>query len=164
MNKKPKPKPSLQARIGELKDELKQRDARIRELRNDLNKAEALISEEREHVEDANALIDSWIEAFEMRQDESGKWSYSPWFDAAQVARDEWEKLVKEWNKNVTLFNNTIAPRNVGRPLAASEAQQAQIIKLHKAGKSERAIAEELTLSRRTVTTGHQQEARHRPH
>ena len=40
MSKKPKRSP--QARVRELEDELKQRDARIRELRNDLNKAEAL--------------------------------------------------------------------------------------------------------------------------
>ena len=44
-------------------------------------------------------------------------------------------------------------PQPVGRPIAASEAQQAQIIKRHKAGRSTRWIAEELTLSRRTVTT-----------
>src|SRR5258708_39442542 len=41
----------------------------------------------------------------------------------------------------------------MGRPLAASEAQQDQILKLHKARKSSRWIAEELGLSRRTVTT-----------
>jgi hypothetical protein len=153
MSKKPKPPKSLQARVAELEDELKQRDARIRELRNDLNKAEALIFEEREHVEGANALIDSWIEAFDMRQDENGKWSYSPYFEAAQIARDRYDALLKKWNRHVTLFNNTIAPRNVGRPIAASEAQQAQILRHHKAGKSERWIAEEMTLSRRTVTT-----------
>jgi hypothetical protein len=41
----------------------------------------------------------------------------------------------------------------VGRPLAASEVQQAAILKRHKAGKSLRWIAEELTLSLRTVRT-----------
>jgi DNA-binding NarL/FixJ family response regulator len=41
-----------------------------------------------------------------------------------------------------------------GGGFAASEAQQAQIVKHHnKAGKSARWIAEEMTLSRRTVTT-----------
>jgi hypothetical protein len=148
-----KPKPSLQARVAELEDELKQRDIRIRELRNDLNKAEALVSEEREHVEDANALIDSWIEAFGMVQNENGKWTMAQWLDDAVAARNAYLELVKKWNRHVTAFNDTIVRRNVGRPIAASEAQQAQIIHHHKAGKSERWIAEEMTLSRRTVTT-----------
>ena len=51
-------------------------------------------------------------------------------------------------------FNRNIARvQPVGRPVAASDAQQAQIIKHYKAGKSSRWIAEEMTLSRRTVTT-----------
>jgi hypothetical protein len=144
---------TLRDRIAELEDEIKQRDARIRELRNDLNKAEALISEEREHVEDANALIDSWIEAFEMRQDEKGAWSFSPWFEAADIARDRYDALLKKWNRHVTLFNNTFAPRNVGRPLGASAAQVQQVRKLHKAGKSLRAIQEETNLGFQTVRT-----------
>jgi lambda repressor-like predicted transcriptional regulator len=41
----------------------------------------------------------------------------------------------------------------VGRPIAASEAQQDRVLKLHKAGKSPRWIADEMGLSRRTVTT-----------
>jgi DNA invertase Pin-like site-specific DNA recombinase len=41
----------------------------------------------------------------------------------------------------------------VGRPIAASEAQQLEVRKLRKAGKSLRAIADELTLSLHTVVT-----------
>jgi len=148
-----KPKLSLQARIHELEDELKQRDARIRELRNDLNKAEVLISEEREHIESANAAIEAWIEAFNMVQGENGQWTYAPWVDECIAARDAFIDLVKKWNREVASFNRIVVRRNVGRPIAASEAQQAQIIQHHKAGKSERWIAEEMTLSRRTVTT-----------
>jgi hypothetical protein len=44
-------------------------------------------------------------------------------------------------------------PRNVGRPLAASEAQRAAVLKLRKAGKSLRVIAEETSLGLRTVCT-----------
>jgi hypothetical protein len=62
--------------------------------------------------------------------------------------------LVDRYNKLICDFNRFAAtPRSVGRPIAASEAQQAQIIKHHKAGKSERWIADEMTLPRRTVTT-----------
>src|SRR5262249_23466090 len=137
MAKKPK---SRRDRIGELEDELKQRDARIRELRGDLNKAETLITEEREHIEDAHRLIDSWIEAFDMTQDENGKWTMPQWLDDAVAARNAYRDLVTKWNRNVSAFNNTIAPRNVGRPLLASETQARQVRRLHKAGKSLRAI------------------------
>jgi hypothetical protein len=37
--------------------------------------------------------------------------------------------------------------------MATTDTQQAQILKLRKAGNSERAIADELSLSRRAVTT-----------
>jgi Helix-turn-helix domain of resolvase len=43
--------------------------------------------------------------------------------------------------------------QDVGRPLAASEAQAATVTKLHKAGKSLRAIVDETSLSPRTVRT-----------
>ena len=47
----------------------------------------------------------------------------------------------------------TTAQEQDGRPIAASEAQQDRVLKLHKAGRSSRWIAEETGLSRRTVTT-----------
>lgn len=150
MVKKPK---NLRDRIGELEDELKQRDARIRELRADLNKAEALMSEEREHVESANAAIEAWIEAFNMTQDENGKWTYANWYNNAVEAGERYVELVKKWNRAVHDFNSMVRQRNVGRPLGASEAQVAQVRKLHKAGRSLRAIAEETSLGFQTVRT-----------
>jgi hypothetical protein len=140
-------------RIAVLEDELKQRDTRIRELRADLDKAEALVSEMREHAEDRIALIDSWIEAFDMVLDDDGKWKWR----ASFVEGDEWfEKynaLLREWNRFVGEYNAVVKPRNVGRPLAASEAQVMQVRKLHKAGRSLRWIAEETSLGVRTVRT-----------
>ena len=50
-----------------------------------------------------------------------------------------------------SLLYNKLQP--VGRPIAASEVQQAQIRKHHKAGKSLRWIVEEMTLSLQTVRT-----------
>jgi hypothetical protein len=52
----------------------------------------------------------------------------------------------------VTLFNNTVRPRNVGRPLLASEVQS-QVLKLHKVGRSLRGIAEDTNLGFQTVRT-----------
>ena len=140
-------------RIATLEDELRQRDRRMAELRADLSKAEALISELREHAEDSNALIDSWIEAFEMVQDASGKWRWSPFIEGMERDWQEHRALIREWNRFVDDYNATVAPRNVGRPLAASEAQVAQVLKLHKAGRSLRGIAEDTSLGLPTVRT-----------
>jgi DNA repair exonuclease SbcCD ATPase subunit len=139
-------------RIGALEDELKQRDARIRELRADLNKAEALISEEREHVEDADALIDAWIEAFDMMQGDDG-WSFKDWVDDCILFKDKYLELLKEWNRFVPDYNAAVRPKPVGRPLAADEAQQRQVLKLHKRGMSLRKIAAEVQVPLNTVRT-----------
>jgi hypothetical protein len=53
----------------------------------------------------------------------------------------------------VTQFNNTPLKRPVGRPLAASEAQCAQVLSLRRKGTSLREIAEETNLSFQTVRT-----------
>jgi len=50
-------------------------------------------------------------------------------------------------------YNAAVFKRNVGRPLAASEAQVQQVRKLHKAGRSLRAIQEETSLGLQTVRT-----------
>src|SRR5262249_38691905 len=83
----------------------------------------------------------------------NGKWTFDPWIDAGVEARIAYNELVKKWNRNVALFNNTIAPRNVGRPLLASEAQVATVRKLHRSGKSLRAIQDETNLCFQTVRT-----------
>jgi hypothetical protein len=143
----------LEHRIGVLEDELKQRDARIRELRADLNKAEALISEECDHVEDANALIDSCIEAFDMTQGDDGRWSYKDWVDDCILFKDKYLELLKEWNRFVPDYNAAVRPKSVGRPLAADEAQQCQVLKLHKRGMSLRKIAAGVQVPLNTVRT-----------
>jgi hypothetical protein len=98
-------------------------------------------------------MVDQWKQAFDMVQDADGSWMWSRSF----VEGDEWfEKyraLVRDWNKFVGEYNAVVRPRNVGRPLAASEAQVAQVRKLHKAGKSLRAIMDETSLSLQTVRT-----------
>jgi hypothetical protein len=146
-------KPKRPGRIAALEDELKQRDARIRELRAELNKAEALVSKEREHVEDADILINSWIEAFEMTPDDDGKWSFNPFIERHNELVDKHNALVREWNRFVPDYNALVRRRNVGRPLAASEAQVAEVLKLHKAGGSLRGIAEDTSLGFATVRT-----------
>src|SRR5262245_54164137 len=94
-------KPTKQARIAELEDELKQRDRRIHELKADLTKVDVLVTEMCEHVEDANALIDSWIEAFGMQQNDEGKWSWGPFVDAHHDLYERYRDLLREWNQLV---------------------------------------------------------------
>jgi hypothetical protein len=144
---------SVKTRIAELEDELKQRDRRINELKADLAKAEALITEMREHVEDADAVIDSWIEAFAMVQGDDGKWSYDEWIDQCQEYQQRYRDLLRDWNQFVPDYNAAVRRRNVGRPLAASEAQVATVLKLHKGDMSLRDIAEETSLGLQTVRT-----------
>ena len=140
-------------RIAELEDELKQRDARNKELRADLNKAEQLIGEMREQVEDASKLIDSWIEAFEMVLGDDGKYTTAEWTKDCEAYHDRYVALLKKWNKFVPDYNAVVLKRNVGRPLAASEAQVVQVRKLHKRGVSLRGIVDETSLGLRTVRT-----------
>ena len=145
----------LRERIAELEDELKQRDRRIADLKADLAKAEDLIVRQDGHVRSCIDEIDNWIQAFEMVQDEDGAWQWNGSF----VQGDEWFKkykdLQREWNKFVPDYNAivTASPRNVGRPLEASDAQRQTVLKLHKDGMSLRGIAEETSLGLRTVRT-----------
>ena len=140
-------------RIAELEDELKQRDAHIKELRTDLNKAEQLIGEMREQVEDTNALVEAWIECFDMVLNDDGKWTTAEWIKDCEAYHDRYVELLKQWNKFVPRYNAAILQRNVGRPLAASEAQAERVRKLHKQGMSLRGIVEETSLGLRTVRT-----------
>ena len=66
---------------------------------------------------------------------------------------DKHNALVREWNRFVPEYNAMVRPRNVGRPLAASDAQVAEVLKLHKAGGSLRGIAEDTSLGLATVRT-----------
>lgn len=50
-------------------------------------------------------------------------------------------------------FNSVVTPRNVGRPLAASEAQVDTVRKLRKAGRSLRGIVDDTSLGLNTVRT-----------
>jgi hypothetical protein len=140
-------------RIGELEDALKERDRRIAELRREVDEQRDLIARQDQHVRDASDMIESWIQAFAMERREDGTWMWKPSF----VEGDEWfEKyaaLLKDWNRLVPEFNAAILKRNVGRPLAASDAQRADVLRRRKRGESLRAIADEMSLGLQTVRT-----------
>ena len=101
-------------------------------------------------VQDYNATLESWQEAFGMVLNENGQWTWEPFWKENWELVDKYNELVKRWNRNVAAFAGL---QDVGRPLAASDAQVAAVTKLHKQGKSLRAIVDETSLSFRTVRT-----------
>jgi hypothetical protein len=145
----------LKARIEELEVDLRYRDDQIKELRQDNSRASDLVAEMREHVEDGNALIESWIESFGMQLNEDGKYSFGRelLLDQHSKLLETHSKLLRQWNKFVGDYNRTVAPRGLGRPLLASDAQAKEVRKLRKAGISLRGIAEQTGLGLRTVRT-----------
>lgn len=144
-------------RIAELEAELRDRDDKIRLLTEERDEARQLLVDMRQRIEDNSNLIDNWIEVFQLEQNEAGVYIFNPnQSDLWQEHVDLLEKhrlLVKQWNSFVSRYNSTIVPQDIGRPLAASEAQKAQVLKLRKKSTSLRAIASETSLSLRTVRT-----------
>lgn len=147
----------LEARVEQLEADLKERDGKLKDLRTELREAMDLVDQMREQVQDGNEVIERWIEAFEMEVDESGAYRWRPWLDrlcdAHDRLRDENAKLIRDWNRFVGEYNAAIAPRTLGRPLAASETQIAKVRLLKKSGASLRKITSQTGLGLRTVRT-----------
>ena len=145
----------LKAQVEELEADLRHRDDQIKELRQEHSQAVDLVDEMREHVEGANELVESWIEAFGMELDESGMYDFGRDLLVDQHSKliEKHNKLLREWNKFVGEYNSTVAPRDLGRPLQASEAQIKEVRKQRKRGASLRAIAAQTGLSPSTVRT-----------
>src|SRR4051812_17825395 len=144
-------------RTAELEIALRIRDAKIKELTEERNEALELENKMREHSQDVNGIIDQWIDVFQMERDGGGNWL----FDSSQSElwekhTDLWKKheeLVRKWNKLVVRWNAIASPQGIGRPIAASAAQEAAVLKQRKTGASLRAIATATSLSLRTVRT-----------
>ena len=116
------------------------------------------VTEMKEHVQDAADLLAHWVDAFNMVLNDEGAWDWSQVMEehAEHIAQlDQLCALRKRWNKIVAEYNAVVAPRlrNVGRPLDASPTQQADVLERRKAGQSLRDIADDTTLSLRTVRT-----------
>jgi hypothetical protein len=150
----PEEKADPALRIRELEDALKEAERRLAEMKAERDDAQQLVEREREHVEDADALIDSWIEAFGMQLGDDGNY-FLPENITEQYEKllTKYADLAKRWNRFVPKYNAAINPQPVGRPLAASNAQCSTVLKLHKTKVSLRGIADETSLSLRTVRT-----------
>jgi hypothetical protein len=136
-------------RIGELQDEIRHRDRRINELRREIDEQRDLVRRMEEHLEDYRHNVEAWCETFGMEMTEDGAWSWKPFWEKHARVVESYNDLVKRWNRYVPLIKG----QPVGRPLAASEAQCAQVRRLREAGRSLRAIAEETGLGLNTVRT-----------
>ena len=144
-------------RIAELKSELKRRDDKIKELTTERDEAHKLVDQMRENTERHNETIDQWIEVFGMLQNDKGIWIFDPeqtelWERYDAMLADN-RRLIRQWNKFVAEYNAAVRPRERGRPLAASEAQCADVIKRRKSGEPLRKIAYATGLGVRTVCT-----------
>jgi DNA repair exonuclease SbcCD ATPase subunit len=137
-----------QKRIGELEDALKDKERRIEDLRDERDRQAQLITKLREQLEECDAQIERWIEAFDMQLDDKGLWIWN-----VKDEHGRYLALLQEWNRFVPRYNATVAPRNMGRPLGASEAQRRQVLRRRKSGESLRSIAEDMTIGLRTVRT-----------
>jgi hypothetical protein len=132
-------------------ERIKERDRRIAELRDEVDELRDLVQRLREHAEDYDNVIEQWKEAFQMTETDGGGWTWEPFWQEHWATINDYNAIVRDWNKYLHLINGRTQP--VGRPLAASEAQVARVLKLHKAGKSLRGIVDETSLGLNTVRT-----------
>jgi hypothetical protein len=126
--------------IGELEDEIKHLKQRLEDVRKDLDDERDLVRRLRESTEGCDAIIESWCEAFDMEMTDDG-WTWKPFLDQHNRLCDDYNELVKKWNRYVPFINSTTR-RDVGRPLEASSAQVMDVIALRVDGKSLSEIVE----------------------
>ena len=107
-----------------------------------------------EHLQDGDVYLEDWISTFGMVKNADDYWRWDDFVDRHKKNIDDYEELRAKYNKLVGRFNKHIARlQPIGRPLGASEAQEADVVKRHKRGESLRNIAEETNLGLRTVRT-----------
>lgn len=61
---------------AELEGMLQEKDRRIAELRAEKGEQADLVRQQAEHLDEAHEMIDSWIEVFDMKIDDDGKYSW----------------------------------------------------------------------------------------
>ena len=141
-------------KIVDLERELKFRDRRINELKSEIDGLRQVVRDMEEWVKERDAYLEDFITTFGLDLDNDGFYRNGDFIRRHQQLFDDYNALVTRQNKLVRRFNANIASvQPVGRPIAASDAQQDRVLKLRRAGRSSRWIAEEIGLSRRTVTT-----------
>jgi hypothetical protein len=133
--------------IKSLKADLAERDQRIKELREELTAERELIGRFREHVREFMEWRERLVEGWEITETEDGQLVSERGWDKAREIGEQFIKLMRAYNVYA-------GPRQpIGRPIAASEAQEKEVIRLRKKGISLREIAERTNLGLKTVRT-----------
>jgi hypothetical protein len=141
-------------RIADLEREVAYRGKRIEELKAEIDLQRKLVAEFEERSRESDKFLEGFIAVFGLVLNDDGKWTNSEFLRDHDTLIDRHNDLLRRHNKLIDRFNlatGHLRPR--GRPITATAAQQALILKRHKAAQSSRLIAEELTLSRQTVRT-----------
>jgi hypothetical protein len=144
---------STDKRIAALEDELRQRDRRISELKDELESERDLTQRVVDQIQQYEESIEAWKHCFEMVLNDEGVWIWSENYTNGIEWFEKYQALLGKWNKFVAEYNTTVRKRNVGRPLAASDAQCETVHRLHKGGGSLRDIANETNLGLNAVRT-----------
>ena len=88
-----------------------------------------------EHTQERDEYLETFISTFNMELNAENCWTWGSYITDHNDLVGRFNNLIDRHNKLVRDFNQyAVTPQPVGRPIAASEQQQAQIIKHHKAG------------------------------
>jgi len=116
-------------KVADLERELKFRDRRINELKNEIDGLRQEVREMEDWVKERDAYLEQFITTFGLELDNDGSYRNGDFIQGHQRLADKYNDLVGRHNKLIRRFNANIASvQSVVRPLAASEAQQFQIL------------------------------------
>ena len=117
-------------RIADLERELRLKDERISELRDEIDQGRELMQKMEEHVQERDEYLETFISAFGLTLNDNGKWVNGEFIRGHNELVGKFNDLIDHYNKLVRDYNQyAMPPQPVGRPIAASEAQQAQVLK-----------------------------------
>ena len=151
-----------------LKENLRHVRRRLADKERDLQAADAIVAEMREEVEQQGELREHWIEVFDMQMNEDGNWLFDReqtelWAKHEELL-DEFDKLVRAWNRFVAEYNAVVAERAGARPGPATcrlrdagsrgAAAQKRRRLLRRYRRSDRAVAEDCADHRHGASEG----------
>ncbi len=141
-------------KIADLERELKFARQRIDELNLEVDANRQTLRGMEDYVQERDAYLETFITAFGIELGSDDVYRWGEFVKGHNQLCDDYNSLVTKHNKLVRAYNAIgVELQPVGRPIAASQAQQRRILMFYQSGWSSRRIAETMTLSRRTVTT-----------
>src|SRR5215472_1103916 len=116
----------LDQKIADLEREAKFKDKRITELKEEVDGLRQTLREMEEWIQERDSYLEEFITTFGLELDGDGYYRNGYFLQRHQQIFDDYNDLVGRHNKLVRRFNANIARvQPVGRPLGASDAQQA---------------------------------------